>query len=63
MQAPTAKKTLVIGRTAAEENREEQIRCRAYELYEERGREAGRDMEDWFRAEAEITGRTQRAVA
>jgi hypothetical protein len=36
---------------------EEQIRQRAYELYEEEGRQEGRDQEYWFRAEAEIRGR------
>lgn len=30
------------------------IASRAYELYEARGREDGRDLEDWFRAEAEL---------
>ena len=35
---------------------EEQIRQRAYELYEARGREGGHDEEDWLRAEAEILG-------
>ena len=49
--------------TIAEGNREEQIRTRAYELYEERGREDGHDEEDWFRAEAEITGKTMRTAA
>ena len=33
---------------------EEQIRSRAYQLYEERGRLDGYDVEDWLRAEAEI---------
>lgn len=33
------------------------IRRRAYELYEARGREEGRELEDWLRAEAEITQR------
>jgi hypothetical protein len=33
---------------------EEQIRCRAYQLYEERGKLDGYDVEDWLRAEAEI---------
>jgi hypothetical protein len=41
---------------------EEQIRCRAYELYEQRGRENGHDLEDWLRAHAEITGRKVRAI-
>ena len=31
------------------------IRARAYELYEEGGREDGRDLEDWLQAEAEVT--------
>ena len=39
MQNPTTKKTSTFGRTAAEANSEEQIRTRAYELYEARGRE------------------------
>jgi hypothetical protein len=33
---------------------EEQIRCRAYELYERREREDGHEVEDWLQAEAEI---------
>lgn len=33
---------------------EEQIRCRAYEFYEQRGRADGRDIEDWLQAEAEL---------
>jgi hypothetical protein len=38
---------------------EEKIRRRAYELYEERGRGDGHDLDDWLRAEAEIS----RAIA
>lgn len=30
------------------------IAARAYDLFESRGREHGRDWEDWFRAEAEL---------
>jgi hypothetical protein len=37
----------------------EQISHRAYELYEMRGRETGHEIEDWLRAEAEITGTPQ----
>jgi DUF2934 family protein len=33
---------------------QEMIRARAYELYESRGREPGRDEQDWLRAEQEI---------
>ena len=35
---------------------EQTIRLRAYELYEQRGREHGLDLQDWFNAEAEIRG-------
>jgi hypothetical protein len=31
------------------------IRFRAYELYEERGRIDGRDLDDWLQAESEVT--------
>lgn len=34
---------------------EDQIRQRAYELYEARGREDGHELEDWYRAKKEIT--------
>ena len=46
----------------ADPNIAEQIRRRAYELYEARGREEGRELEDWFRAEEEITGRKVSSV-
>jgi Protein of unknown function (DUF2934) len=36
---------------------EAQIRERAYELYEERGRMPGQETEDWFRAEREVLAR------
>ncbi len=36
---------------------EEYIRLRAYQLYEQRGRQDGHDLEDWLEAEAEIFGR------
>ena len=34
---------------------ENQIRLRAYELYEARGQEDGHELEAWFRAKEEIT--------
>ena len=34
------------------------IARRAYELYEQRGREPGRDVDDWLRAEHEVQGRS-----
>jgi DUF2934 family protein len=33
---------------------EEEIRLRAYQLYEERGRIDGHALDDWLQAEAEI---------
>jgi hypothetical protein len=42
---------------------EEQIRLRAYQLYETRGREDGHDLDDWLQAEAEILGKKQKAAA
>jgi hypothetical protein len=42
---------------------EEQIRLRAEELYEARGREPGHTLDDWLQAEAEILGTKQKAAA
>ena len=33
------------------------IRQRAYQIYEQRGREDGHDVEDWLEAEAQIFGK------
>lgn len=49
--------------TEPDQNLEEEIRRRAYELYEERGRDDGHDLEDWLRAEAEITSMAARKAA
>jgi hypothetical protein len=35
---------------------DERIARRAYQRYEERGREDGRDLDDWLEAEREIRG-------
>ena len=42
---------------------EEEIRQRAYELFEARGGQDGYELEDWLRAEEEITGRKSDAAA
>ena len=34
---------------------QEEIRRRAFALYEERDREDGHDIDDWLRAEVEVT--------
>ena len=35
---------------------EERVRRRAYEIYEQRGRVDGLDLDDWLQAETEIVG-------
>lgn len=57
----TKKPTLVMANDA--QTVERRIRERAYELYEERGKEEGHALDDWLRAEEEILGSTVRAVA
>lgn len=42
---------------------EEKIRARAYEIYEQRGRDEGHHIDDWLQAEAELTGRSKTAAA
>ena len=42
---------------------EDQIRQRAYELYEQRGREDGFEVEDWVQAESEVLGSREMAKA
>jgi hypothetical protein len=44
------KQTISIG--------DEEVRRRAYELWEQRGRQHGKDADDWFRAESEIRGKS-----
>jgi malate/lactate dehydrogenase len=39
---------------------EEQVRNRAYEIYERRGREDGHALEDWLQAQSELPGRSAR---
>jgi hypothetical protein len=43
-----------IDRSSRFISRDERIRKRAYELYVERGREPGKELEDWLRAEQEL---------
>jgi hypothetical protein len=47
-------------RSQAEARIEEEIRIRAYELFEQRGRQEGFHDEDWARAEAEVLARYRR---
>ena len=52
-----------LAATAETPNIEEEIRRRAYELFEARGGDDGHELEDWLRAEEEIKGRNINAVA
>ncbi len=55
MTTEKSKNTSVAAISEPRPSLEEAIRRRAYELYEQRGRKDGHDMDDWLRAEAEVT--------
>ncbi len=38
-------------------NLQDAIRCRAYQFFEQRGYQHGRDFDDWLRAESEVLNR------
>jgi hypothetical protein len=59
----TAKRSERAGTISDTTQLEQQIRLRAYALYESRGGEVGHDLDDWLQAEAEILGRQKRADA
>jgi hypothetical protein len=42
---------------------QEQVRRRAHEVYEQRGREEGHGLDDWLQAEAEVTHQQRKIVA
>ncbi len=46
------------GSTLQFKSSDDQVRRRAYELWEQRGRQHGRDADDWYRAESEIRGKS-----
>jgi hypothetical protein len=49
--------------TSEPQELEHEIRLRAQELYEERGREDGHELDDWLRAEEEITQKKAHIIA
>jgi hypothetical protein len=49
--------------TSEPQELEHEIRLRAHELYVARGREDGHELEDWLRAEEEITQKKARTAA
>jgi len=50
----TTEKTESPGGIESYDDVQERVRLRAYELFEQRGREDGHDLEDWMQAESEI---------
>jgi Protein of unknown function (DUF2934) len=60
MKADSQSKRVVIPEPP---NVEQEIRRRAYELFEARGGEDGQELEDWLRAEEEIRSSKTNAVA
>ncbi len=60
--AETEEKSLA-SEISSSDDLEDRIRARAYELYEQRGKEDGHALEDWLRAEAELTSGKHAAAA
>ena len=50
----TKKRSAPVTSESQELELEHQIRVRAYELYEARGRKQGHELDDWLRAKEEI---------
>jgi outer membrane protein TolC len=46
-------------RNQSSQELKEDIRRRAYELYESRGREGGHELDDWVRAEQDVLNASQ----
>jgi hypothetical protein len=63
MPIETMKSRSTKSTTDPHPNMDEEIRRRAYELYEKRGCESGHDVDDWLRAEAEVNGSSVRTKA
>jgi hypothetical protein len=55
-------KTTAVNNFLSAVDLEAQIRRRAYELYDRRGREAGYEVEDWLQAEAELAGESSQSL-
>jgi Protein of unknown function (DUF2934) len=49
--------------TGSTSDLQEQIRRRAYELYEERGKDDRHELADWLQAESELTQQRSKAMA
>jgi hypothetical protein len=58
-----SKKAPVLAIEPIDADLQEQVRARAYQLFEERGGEHGHDVEDWLQAEAEFLSKRQPIAA
>ncbi len=61
LQKPTPAKTKPVLETPEEIG--ERIRQRAYQLYEQRGKADGHDLDDWLTAESEVSPKSQAKAA
>jgi hypothetical protein len=59
-QDPTKKEPANV---VTDPNLEEEIRRRAYALYEQRGRKDGHDLDDWLHTEAELSAKGMKTAA
>ena len=51
---PSAPIKADLQKTGSGSELQDQIRARAFQLYEQRGSDDGHDLEDWLQAEAEL---------
>ncbi len=59
---PTQMETELYSTNPRTEVYRQQIEVRAYELFEQRGREDGHDLDDWLQAESEVTMPTRSQI-
>jgi hypothetical protein len=59
---PTQMETELYSTNPRTELYRQQIEVRAYELFEQRGREDGHDLDDWLQAESEVTMPTRSQI-
>jgi Protein of unknown function (DUF2934) len=63
MKTPPQVPTPIRPTTESTGDLQEQIRLRAYQLYNQRGREDGHDVSDWLQAESEVTQQQAQPIA
>jgi hypothetical protein len=62
-QATSAQQREAVNTSAVDSPCLEEIRIRAYEIYIERGRQPGHDLNDWLQAEQELEPNVRHAQA